>query len=83
MGPCQPSGVKSPHSQLYPEVLGRLNIGGNDLDCIAREMIKRFDEAAAWVARELAEIADRMIDWHSAKSWRHIARMIEQLQPEP
>ena len=83
MGQCQPSGVKSPQSQIYPEVLGGLSVNGHDLDCIAREMIERFDEAAAWVARELAEIADSIIDWRSATSWRHIASVIEQLQPQP
>jgi hypothetical protein len=55
----------------------------NDPDGIkpaALEMIKRFGDAAAYVAREMAEIAnERHGDILSAETWRDIADAIERL----
>ncbi len=79
----QPFGSRVTQSQPYPEMLGGLSVSGHDLDRIARQMIGHFDEAAAWIARELAEIADTMSDMSSAEKWRDIGDAIEQLQPEP
>jgi hypothetical protein len=55
----------------------------NDIEWIALEMIKRFGDGAARIARELAEIADVRTDLSSAEKWSNIARAIERLQPKP
>jgi hypothetical protein len=58
----------------------KMHVNDQDLDHIAQEMSGRFDEAAAWIAREMAEIADRMFDRNSAEWWQYIASAIEQRQ---
>lgn len=58
----------------------KMHANDQDLEHIAREMAGRFDEAAAWVAHEMAEIADRMSDRNSAAWWQYIASTIEQRQ---
>jgi len=55
----------------------------NDVERIALEMIKRFGDGAAPIARELAEIADVLADLCSAEKWSNIARSIERLQSKP
>jgi hypothetical protein len=49
----------------------------NDIEQIALEMIKRFGDSAAHIARELAEIADVLDDLSSAERWSNIVRAIE------
>ncbi len=58
----------------------KMHANDQDLEHIAREMSGRFDEAAAWIAREMAEIADRMFDRNSAEWWQYIANAIDQRQ---
>jgi hypothetical protein len=55
----------------------------NVIEWIALEMIKRFGDGAARIARELAEIADVRTDLSSAEKLSNIARAIERLQPKP
>jgi hypothetical protein len=83
MGQFQPSSVKSTQSQRYRVVLGGLSVDDHDLDHTAQQMIGRFDEAAAWIAHELAVIADALSDMPSAEKWRDITGAIEQLQQQP
>lgn len=83
MGQFHPPGFRVTQRQRLPEMLVGLSVSGQDLDRIARQMIGRFDEAAAWIAHELAEIADALSDMLSAEKWRDIAGAIEQLQPDP
>jgi hypothetical protein len=64
--------------------LGRLMAYDPDkVESVAREMIKRFGDAAAHIARELAEIADEMIDLSSAEKWHNIADAIERVSSKP
>jgi len=55
---------------------------GDITEHVALGMIKRFDEAASWVAQELAEIEDALPDLISAERWREIAEAIERLSPK-
>jgi hypothetical protein len=50
---------------------------GNITEHIALGMIERFDEAASWIAQELAEIEDALSDIVAAERWRDIADVIE------
>jgi hypothetical protein len=59
-------------------MLVKMAANDEDVECIAWEMSARFDEAAAWIAHEMAEIADRRFDRHSAAWWHYIASIIEQ-----
>ena len=54
----------------------------DDVERVALEMIKRFGDGAAHIARELAEIADVLDDLSSAERWSNIARAIER-RPKP
>ena len=56
---------------------------GNAIEHIALGMFERFDEAAPWIAHELAEIEDARSDAVSAERWRGIAKVLERLVPEP
>ena len=51
------------------------------IERIAREMIDRFGEGAAHIARKLAEISDEVQDDRlpSAEAWRAVADAIERL----
>jgi hypothetical protein len=55
----------------------------DDVERVALEMIKRFDDSAAHVARELAEIAAEMINLSSAEKWLNVAAAIERLSGKP
>ena len=59
------------------------NIDG--IERIAREMIDRFGNRAADVARKLAEVSNQTQDkmLPSAEAWCVIADAIERLQPKP
>jgi hypothetical protein len=61
-------------------MLAKMPANDQDIERIAGEMSGRFDEAAAWIAHEIAEIADRMFDREAAAWWQYIASAIEQLQ---
>jgi hypothetical protein len=52
-------------------------VHGDIIDPITTGMIKRFDEAAAWIAYELAEMADALPGMLSAETWRDIGDSIE------
>jgi hypothetical protein len=54
---------------------------GSQIERVAREMIERFGDGAAHVARKLAEVSDEVPDemLTSAKTWREIADAIDRL----
>ena len=54
-------------------MLVKMQADNRDIERIASEMSGRFDEAAAWIAHEMAEIADKLFDKHSAAWWQYIA----------
>ena len=56
---------------------------GDIIERTAVDMIKRFRSSAAHIARELAEIAERIHDRPSAETWRNVADMVERLWPKP
>ena len=58
---------------------------GSQIERVAREMIDRFGDGAAHVARKLAEVSDEVQDemLTSAETWNEIAEAIEQLFVEP
>jgi hypothetical protein len=55
------------------------------IERIAREMIDRFGDGAAQIARKLAEVSDEVQDkmLPSAEAWRAIADAIERLSRKP
>jgi hypothetical protein len=68
--------------QHHGKLLARVADAPYDLERTALEMMSRFDEASAWIARELAEVADKLSDRLSAKRWRDIASAIEQIETQ-
>src|SRR5689334_13571561 len=61
-------------------MIAKMWVCEDDIERIALQMARRFDEAAAWIAYELAEIADGMHDEHSSERWHAVASAIEQLR---
>ena len=63
----------------------KLNECLDGIERVAREMIERFGELAAPVARELAAASDEVQDEMliSAEAWRAIADAIERLSRKP
>jgi 16S rRNA C1402 (ribose-2'-O) methylase RsmI len=54
----------------------------DDIERTALDMVKRFGARAAWIARELAEIAEEQ-QRDSAKAWRDIADAVERQSGKP
>jgi DNA repair exonuclease SbcCD ATPase subunit len=54
----------------------------SQINRVAREMIERFGDGAAQVARKLAEVSDEVQDemLTSSQTWREIADAIERLR---
>jgi hypothetical protein len=55
------------------------------IEHVALEMIERFGDGAAHIARKLAEVSDEVQDntLTSAETWREIANAIERLSQKP
>jgi hypothetical protein len=58
---------------------------GSQIECVAQEMIERFGDGAAHVARKLAEVSHEVQDemLTSAETWNAIAEAIERLFVKP
>jgi hypothetical protein len=58
---------------------------GSQIERVAREMIERFGDGAAHVARKLAEVSDEVQDemLTSAETWHEVALAIERLSVKP
>lgn len=55
----------------------------HDVEDVAVEMIDRFGDGAAHIAREQAEIAAAVPDMASVEAWRNVADAIERLSSNP
>ena len=69
-------------SNRVPDFLGTPVMADNDsLECLAREMIRRFGAEAAHIARELGKSAEER-KRTSAQSWHDIADAIDRVISE-